>query len=192
MVQEIKRFLTHDGREFPSLELAEEHEHVYDMLSELKHHMEKGLDSETKVSQDDDAIKSLQDWLIGAKAEIFKYYKIQDPSDKRFHLHFDKKEPVSLEDLMNAGVLLQECGVNAYTKLVGTRQIGTGDFVIALWCDGMQTAVEPINKKVVLGFDVQEIGNRAEKRTIISIKGTNYFVINPQLTVISQEISQDE
>ena len=26
MVQEIKRFLTHDGREFPSLELAEEPE----------------------------------------------------------------------------------------------------------------------------------------------------------------------
>lgn len=187
MVQEIKRFLTHDGREFPSVELAEEHEHIYDLLSELKHHLEKGLDSESKVSQDDDAIKSLQDWLIEAKAEIFKYYNIQDPTDKRCHIHFDQSDYIYLEDLMDANVLLQEVGTSNYGKLLQTRETDTGAFKIALWVNGVRKAVLPNEQNLVWGNSMKPDGKSAVECAIVSINGTEYFVINPQLVKLSQE-----
>lgn len=187
MVQEIKRFLTHDGREFPSLELAEEHEHVYGLLSELKHHMEKGLDSETKVSQDDDAIKSLQDWLMGAKAEIFKYYNIQDPDNVHRYINLDKAKYLTIEDLMNADVLLQEVGTTIYGKLLQTREIDTGAFKIALWTDGVRKAVLPNNQGLVWGNRMKGDSKFATECAIVSISGTEYYVINPQFVKISQD-----
>lgn len=187
MVQEIKRFLTHDGREFPSLELAEEHEHVYDLLSELKHHLEKGLDSESKVSQDDDAIKSLQNWLRGAKAEIFKYYNIQDPDNVHRYINLDKAKYLTIEDLMDANVLLQEVGTNSYGKLLQTRAVDSGAFMVALWSDSVQKAVLPNNQGLVWGNHMKGDSKFATECAIVSINGTEYYVINPQLVKISQD-----
>lgn len=187
MVQEIKRFLTHDGREFPSLELAEEHEHVYDMLSELKHHMERSLDSETKVSQDDDAIQSLQNWLMGAKAEIFKYYKIQDPDNVHLYVNLDKTKYQTIEDLMDAFVLLQEVGTNSYGKLLQTRAVGSGTFMVAVWADSVQKALLPNNEPLIWGSRLKGDSKSAMECSVVSIKGTEYFVINPQLVKISQD-----
>lgn len=170
MVQEVKRYISEDGREFLTEKQAVEWEKLGSLIGGLKHHMEREVSTENHIdTQDHDSVHGLANFLNGEKQDILDFYGIHDDGFKRI----PNPDGINLNwgTLKEMGVYLIDRKYNAQMSLIKAKN-NKQEWFIGLWHNGEEKCTVSAKAPVIFGL----VGLGKEQRTIVSLGDKEYSV----------------
>lgn len=184
MVQEIKRFLTEDGKEFPSLDLAVEHENIVELLEGLKYEIARDIESENTIAIDDNLIESFNRFLVKYREGMFKYYNIDEAGKGVVEIKLLQNGQLLLGDLLaSCDCVLKKVTSGTLYQLVESMTQENNRNMVALYLGNSH--VKTYLYGTILPCKKRKMFNN-QNRTIIELDGEEYMVFQNKSISITE------